>query len=98
MVTDQQPIKVLLVENNMGDARLLREALAEADPSRFQLTHVQRLSQALVHLDENAYNVVLLDLGLPDSHGIDTLALAQAHTPTVPIVVLTGLQDEESWP
>ena len=87
-------IKVLLVEDNLGDARLLYEGLEEALPRQFQMTHVRRLSEALEYLWEETCDVVLLDLGLPDSHGIDTLVVTRAQAPGVPIVVLTGFQDE----
>jgi signal transduction histidine kinase len=90
-----EPIKVLLVEDNLGDARLLYEGMQEALPGQFQMTHVRRLSETLEYLWEDTCNVVLLDLGLPDSHGLDTLVLVRAQTPDVPIVVLTGFQDEE---
>ena len=89
-----EPIKVLLVEDNLGDARLLYEGMAEALPDQFEMTHVRRLSEALEYLWEETCNVVLLDLGLPDSHGIDTLVVTRAQAPAVPIVVLTGFQDE----
>jgi signal transduction histidine kinase len=89
-----EPIKVLLVEDNLGDARLLYEGLEEALPEQFRMTHVRRLSEALEYLWEETCNVVLLDLGLPDSHGIDTLVVVRAQAPGVPIVVLTGFQDE----
>ena len=58
------------------------------------MTHVRRLSEALEYLWEETCNVVLLDLGLPDSHGLDTLVVTRAQAPGVPIVVLTGFQDE----
>ena len=87
-------VRVLLVEDNLGDARLIYEGLEEALPGQFQLTHVKRLSEALEYLWKETCNVVLLDLGLPDSHGIDTLVLTRAQAPNVPIVVLTGFQDE----
>ena len=90
-----EPIKVLLVEDNLGDARLLYEGLEEALPEQFQMTHVRRLSEALEYLWGETCNVVLLDLGLPDSHGLDTLVVTRAQAPGVPIVVLTGFQDEE---
>ncbi len=90
-----EPIKVLLVEDNLGDARLLYEGLEEALPEHFQMTHVRRLSEALEYLWGETCNVVLLDLGLPDSHGLDTLIVMRAQAPGVPIVVLTGFQDEE---
>jgi signal transduction histidine kinase len=89
-----EPIKVLLVEDNLGDARLLYEGLEEALPEQFQMTHVRRLSEALEYLWGETCNVVLLDLGLPDSHGLDTLIVMRAQAPGVPIVVLTGFQDE----
>jgi signal transduction histidine kinase len=89
-----EPIKVLLVEDNLGDARLLYEGLEEALPEQFQLTHARRLSEALEYLWQETCDVVLLDLGLPDSHGLDTLVVTRAQAPGVPIVVLTGFQDE----
>ena len=89
-----EPTKVLLVEDNRGDARLLYEGLEEALPEQFQMTHVRRLSEALEYLWEETCDVVLLDLGLPDSHGLDTLVVTRAQAPGVPIVVLTGFQDE----
>ena len=88
------PIKVLLVEDNPGDAFQLQQALADAGSSDFVVTHVQRLGEAQEHLREDAYAAVLLDLGLPDSHGLETLVLMRSEAPAVPIVVLTGFEDE----
>ena len=90
-----EPITVLLVEDNLGDARLMFESMAEALPGQFQMNHVRRLSETLEYLWEKNCSVVLLDLGLPDSHGLETLVLVRAQAPDVPIVVLTGFQDEE---
>jgi len=87
-------IEVLLVEDNLGDAGLLYAGLEEAVPGQFEMTHVRRLSEALEYLWEETCDVVLLDLGLPDSHGLDTLVVMRAQAPGVPIVVLTGFQDE----
>jgi signal transduction histidine kinase len=89
-----ESITVLLVEDNLGDARLMCEALKEAPAGHFQIIHVRRLSEALEYLWQKTCSVVLLDLGLPDSHGLDTLVLVRAQAPSVPIVVLTGFQDE----
>jgi len=89
------PVKVLLVEDNPGDARLMYECLAEALPTDFEMAHVRRLSEALEWLWEERCDVVLLDLGLPDSHGLDTLNLTRDHALGVPIVVLTGIDDED---
>lgn len=90
-----EAINVLLVEDNLGDARLMFESMEEALPGQFKLNHVRRLSETLEYLWEKTCNVVLLDLGLPDSHGLETLVLVRAQAPDVPIVVLTGFQDEE---
>jgi signal transduction histidine kinase len=87
-------IQVLLVEDNLADARLLYEGLEEALPGQFQMTHIRRLDEALEHLWKQPCDVVLLDLGLPDSHGVDTLVLTRAQAPKVPIIVLTGFHDE----
>lgn len=90
-----ESIKVLLVEDSLFEASLLYEGLEAAFPGRFQVAHVRRLSETLEYLWEDTCDVVLLDLGLPDSHGLDTLVLVRAQAPDVPIVVLTGFDDEE---
>ena len=89
-----KPIKILLVEDNPGDARLLREILAEVTFTQFELAHVERLSEALKRLGEKRFDVILLDLSLPDSQGFDTFTQVQAQAPQVPIIVLSGLDDE----
>ncbi|MBE9180318.1 PAS domain S-box protein [Oculatella sp. LEGE 06141] len=88
-------IKILLIEDNLGDARLLQETLAEADIAHFNLTHVEWLSQGIKRLDQEAFDVVLLDLSLPDSQGLETFRKAQHQVTALPIIVLTGLNDEE---
>ncbi|MBI3537270.1 MAG: response regulator [Chloroflexi bacterium] len=88
------PIKILLVEDNPGDARLLREMLAEAASVQFVLTHVERWHAALERLQQERFDAVLLDLMLPDSGGIETFATLHHLAPRVPIVVLTSLNDE----
>jgi CheY-like chemotaxis protein len=87
-------VKVLLVEDHAGEARLLQVALGESSSARFVCTHTQRLGEALELLRQDTFDVVLLDLGLPDSHGLDTLAQVRAEAPRVPIVVMTGFEDE----
>lgn len=91
---DNKHIKVLLIEDNPGDARLIREMLAEVKSAPFDLEHADRLSTGLERLSAGGIDVVLLDLSLPDSRRLDTFAKAQAQAPEVPIVVLTGLDDE----
>jgi sigma-B regulation protein RsbU (phosphoserine phosphatase) len=87
-------LHVLLVEDNSGDARLLREMFRTESPGSFQLTHVLRLGEALVLLAKGGIDIILLDLGLPDGHGLDTVRRARAVAPEVPLIVLTGLEDE----
>jgi PAS domain S-box-containing protein len=87
-------IRVLLVEDNPGDARLLREVVREAEGAHIQLTHVDTLGKALLRLDVEKFDVVMLDLSLPDADGLETLVRTHAQAPSVPIVVLTGLDDE----
>ncbi len=87
-------MRILLVEDNPGDARLLRESLMEVDSFRFDLTHVSTLSAGLKRLAETVIDVVLLDLSLPDSFGLDSFIQVHAQAPGVPFVVLTGLADE----
>lgn len=88
-----QIVKVLLVEDNPVDADLVRELLAEGTPGRFESSHVERLSQALACLGTEDFDLVLLDLSLPDSQGLDTLLRTQEEAPEVPIIVLTGAND-----
>jgi len=85
---------VLLVEDNPGDARLIRESLIELSGNSFALETADRLATALHRLSAGGIDAVLLDLALPDSKGRETFKKARAHAPTVPIIVLTGLGDE----
>ena len=89
----ETPLDVLLVEDSPTDVLLTEEALSEA--SRFRLQSSERLAEALRLLSEAHFDVVLLDLGLPDSQGIDTLRRLRAKNPQVAVVVLTGKDDEE---
>jgi diguanylate cyclase (GGDEF)-like protein/PAS domain S-box-containing protein len=86
--------KILLVEDNPGDARLLREMLNERGLYRTEVTHVERLGHAEKYLVDHEVDIVLLDLGLPDAQGLGALRRARAFAPRVPLVVLTGLDDE----
>jgi diguanylate cyclase (GGDEF)-like protein len=87
-------IRVLLVEDNPGDARYVREILQEQATAGFDLTHAPRLSDALRRLGENAYDAILLDLGLPDARGLEAVQPLKNAAPHLPIVVLSGLQDQ----
>jgi PAS domain S-box-containing protein len=89
-------ITVLLIEDNPGDVRLLRETLREAEGDSILVEDVGRLQAGLVRLLQGGIDVVLLDLSLPDSQGLETLAAVRARTPRLPVVVLTGFDDEET--
>ncbi|HUU31326.1 MAG TPA: diguanylate cyclase [Phycisphaerae bacterium] len=89
-----KPINVLLIEDSPGDARLIREFLAENGGGCFHLEWAERLEEGLRHLDAGQVDLVLLDLSLPQSAGLDTLAAVLAHAPRIPTIVLTGLDDE----
>jgi len=90
----EKALQVLLVEDNAGDARLLREMFSKERPDSFELTHLLRMSEAEIHLAKGEVDIVLLDMGLPDGHGLDTVRRAHAVAPGVPMIVLTGLDDE----
>jgi two-component system, cell cycle sensor histidine kinase and response regulator CckA len=90
---DEETVEVLLVEDSPTDAFLTREAIKQS--SLFRLTHVQTLGEAMKLLAELDFSVVLLDLGLPDSQGLKTLAKLRQQHSSVPVIVLTALDDEE---
>jgi len=89
-----QPTRILLVEDNPGDARLIRETLRDAESFPFELAVAGRLAEAEALMAGEAYGVVLLDLSLPDAQGLETVRRTLRAAPEVPIIVLTGLDDE----
>src|SRR6266481_9154582 len=86
--------KILLVEDNAGDARLLQEAFGEISEMRFQFTLCNMLKQALECLANDRPDVCLLDLGLPYAQGLQAVQSIHRESPDLPIVVLTVLNDE----
>lgn len=88
-------VKVLLVEDNRDYAWMLRLVLAETNSNNFQLTHVEQLDDALTHLSDTKFDVILLDLSLPDSNGYETFNKAYNLAPDVPIVVMTAIDDKQ---
>lgn len=89
-------IRVLFVDDDVADRQLVKLALARSSQSvQFDIETAQTLSEATERLSGNKYDIVLLDLGLPDSSGIDTVQSIHNINPNIPIVVLTGLADEE---
>ncbi len=90
-----QQTNLLLIEDNPGDARLIKEMLAEQPEGQYHLDWRTDLLSGLAHLAENKVDLVLLDLNLPDSRGFDTFAKVLERAPRIPIVVLTGISDED---
>jgi signal transduction histidine kinase len=90
----KQGIQVLLIEDNAADALLLRQMFSKESADSFQLTHLTRMSAAEDYLRREAVDICLLDMGLPDGHGIGNLRRVQAAAPGVVVIVLTGLEDE----
>ncbi len=93
----EKPIKVLLIEDSVFATRHTQKMLAEANSSEFnvELECADQLSVGLKRLAEDRIDIVLLDLTLPDSHDLDTFTSVHAQAPEMPIIVLTGLEDEK---
>src|SRR5688572_5464279 len=87
-------LKILLIEDNPGDARLIKEALSEVESVDVELAHVTRLKEGFARLAAEKFDVLLLDLSLPDASGLDTIRQANKAAGGVPIIVLTGFNDE----
>jgi phosphoserine phosphatase RsbU/P len=87
-------VRVLLVEDHAGDARLIQEYLAEVEGLVFHLERADRFATALKRLAHGGIDVVLLDLSLPDTRGLETFVRLHDEFPAVPVVVLTGFDDE----
>jgi signal transduction histidine kinase len=94
-VNESRPLRLLLVEDNPGDARLLQEELREVTSARFEVRHVTRLADAVKVVEEPGLDVVLLDLSLPDGHGLSNIERMVQVAPALPLVVLTGTDDEQ---
>ncbi|MGF7118687.1 histidine kinase dimerization/phosphoacceptor domain -containing protein [Methanobacterium oryzae] len=93
---DNNVIRVLLIEDNLADTALIREMLKESRNTIFKLHNVRYLDKGLEYLKENEADVLLLDLNLPDSNGLDTFHKANQKVPNVPIVILSAFDDEDS--
>ena len=80
----ERQLRVLVVEDNAGDVRLLREMFSGERPESFELTHLLRMSDAETHLAKGGVDITLLDMGLPDGHGLETVRRAHAAAPGIP--------------
>jgi len=93
----EKNIKILLIEDNPGDAYLIKEQLGEFANFSYEFKNAGTLNEALSVLKEQTFDVILLDLGLPDSNGIRTFLKIYNKNPLIPIIILTGLNDETIW-
>ena len=100
MASVDPPLTVLLVEDNPNDALLIRRHLQGADtaflPDDIELHHEESLDAGIERLDREPVDLLLLDLGLSETEGADTFDAVRAHTTSVPVVVLTNLDDEQT--
>ncbi|OQA31975.1 MAG: Phytochrome-like protein cph2 [Betaproteobacteria bacterium ADurb.Bin341] len=87
-------VTLLMVEDNAGDLRLVEEMLLENSGARFRLLHADKITSAIPILDKEKVDIILLDLTLPDTKGLDTLVKMHALSPGLPIVVLSCVEDE----
>ena len=90
----EENIKILLIEDNLGDVYLIEEYLEEFANFVYELKNVGTLNEAFSVLKEQSFDVILLDLGLPDSDGINTFLRIYNENPLIPIIILTAFNDE----
>lgn len=93
-MTAQTITNILLIEDNAGDARLLREMFKEQGSDSTDVTHVVCMQDAERHLADHTVDIILLDLGLPDANGLEAVRRAHAAAPGTPLVILTVIDDE----
>ncbi len=91
---DDKIIKVLYAEDDIDHATLISELIKEIKNVHYELTQVQQLDEALLELDNDNYDIILLDLSLPDKQGVDTVARVCEQAPEIPVVVISGMDDE----
>ncbi len=89
-----EDINVLLIEDNQGDARLIFETLKSVEHINISIDHIKYLKEGINTLGKKKYDIVLLDLALPDSHGLDTFYSLKRAYNNIPVIVLTGHDDE----
>ncbi len=92
---DNEPIQILLIEDNVGDYQLILQMLDISEIAKFELIQTPRLVSGLKLLESGKFDIILVDLGLPDSVGLESFkAILETH-PSIPIIILTGLANEE---
>jgi two-component system, NarL family, sensor histidine kinase UhpB len=90
----EKMIHIILVEDNPGDALIIKEMLKDIYDDNFDLEHFQRVEDGVKNLNED-FDIMLLDLNLPDSQGFETFNTMNKNAPELPIIILTGLVDED---
>lgn len=88
-----RPIRVLMIEDSLGDAQYTKKCLRESGDETFDADHASRMSDGLQLLADHDYDVLLLDLGLPDSQGMSTFTTAFQAAPRIPIILMTSIDD-----
>lgn len=88
-------LDILLIEDNLAEAGLIKDQLSEVKGQQYSVEHIQYLAQGLDLLRDRNFDVIILDLGLPDSQGLDTLTELRNHEKHTPAIVMTVLDDEE---
>ena len=91
----EENIKILLIEDNPGDTYLIEEHIEEFADFSYELKNVGTLTEALSVLKKQPFDVIVLDLGLPDSDGVNTFFRIHNENPLIPLIILSGSNDEE---
>jgi CheY-like chemotaxis protein len=94
-MTKETRMNILIVDDDSGDVYFLRELLTDTEAEAARLVHVETLATALQKVQEEQFDVILLDFFLPGSQGVESLCRLREHAPDVPIVFLTGLKDDD---
>src|SRR6185369_12126889 len=94
-MTKETRMNILIVDDDSGDVYFLRELLSDAESEAARLVHAETLATALQKVQEEQFDVILLDFFLPGSQGVESLCRLREHAPDVPIVFLTGLKDDD---
>jgi len=92
---NKKPISILIIEDNPDDALLIRRFLGAVSRVSYEVTHADQLQRGLQYLKNGTFNLILLDLGLPDGNGLLSFNEVHANAPDVPVIVLTGNNDDE---
>lgn len=90
----EDPTRVCLIDDSMGDSKLLLDLLNSGNGLKYKVSHYTNLSDGISELAKKKFDILLLDLFLPDSEGLETFDIIQGNDVDIPIIILTGLEDE----